>query len=82
MSQIEMFAPPAPKRAHMPTAESVRPRLDTVLRQLRDGSASTWSETERRRWRTVFPQMCEWLPEEEREAKRVEFDGLWPALGG
>lgn len=77
MPQLEMFAPPVPKRPEMPTAESVRPRLEAVLRQLRDGSASQWPESERRRWSVVFPQMCEWLPEAEREAKRKEFSALW-----
>jgi hypothetical protein len=57
----------------MPTADSVRPRLEAVLQQLRDGSASRWSKPERGRWLVVFPQMCEWLPEPERELKRAEF---------
>lgn len=57
----------------MPTAESVRPRLEAVLAQLRDGSASAWPQAEHRRWSLVFPQMCEWLPEAERELKRAEF---------
>lgn len=77
MSQLEMFAPPARKRPEMPNADSVRPRLDAVLRQLRDGSASGWSDAERRRWFVVFPQMCAWLPDDEREAKREEFGRLW-----
>lgn len=76
MSQIEMFAPPAPKKPLMPTAETVRPRLDAVLRQLRDGSSSRWTRAERRRWSVVFPQMCDWLPESERELKRAEFQRL------
>jgi hypothetical protein len=50
--------------------------LDGVLRQIRDGRASEWSGAERRRWRVIFPQMCEWLPEDERELKRTEFRRL------
>ena len=76
MSQIEMFAPPAARKAAMPTAETIRPKLDAVLDQLRDGRAEAWSEAERRRWRVVFPQMCEWLPEAEREPKRAAFRRL------
>lgn len=78
MSQMEMFAPIVRKTVEMPTANSVRPRLEAVLRQLRDGSAVEWSESERRRWRVVFPQMCEWLSETEREGMRSEFERLWP----
>jgi hypothetical protein len=54
----------------------VRPRLEAVLRQLREGEAAKWSIAERRRWIVVFPQMCEWLPEDERELKRAEFRSL------
>lgn len=60
----------------MPTAETIRPRLDAVLDQLRDGRVADWTEAEQRRWRVVFPQMCEWLPEAEREPKRAEFRRL------
>lgn len=77
MTQFELFPPPAQKKAQMPTADTVRPRLEAVLRQLRDGSASQWSKAERGRWSVVFPQMCEWLPEAEREFERAEFRRLW-----
>ena len=76
MSQLELFEAPAPRKAIMPTAETVRPRLDAVLEQIRDGRAAKWPEAELRRWRVVFPQMCDWLPEEERELKRAEFRQL------
>jgi hypothetical protein len=76
MSQIELFAPPAPSKPKMPTAETVRPKLEEVLDQLRNGMASNWSPAERRRWQAVFPQMCDWLPEGEREDKRAEFNRL------
>ena len=85
MSQLEMFAPPAQRQPEMPTAASVRPRLEAVLRQLRDGSASAWSQAERRRWAVIFPQMCAWLPDGERETKRAEFASLFgrtPTAGG
>jgi len=73
MSQLEMFIPPAQRAPTMPTADSVRPRLEAVLQQLRDGSASQWPQSERRRWSVVFPQMCGWLPDSEREFKLAEF---------
>lgn len=76
MNQLEMFAPQQQRQAEMPTAETVRPRLAAVLRQLTDGSAARWSESEKRRWRVVFPQMCEWLPEDERTTLRAEFERL------
>lgn len=65
----------------MPTADSVRPRLEAVLRQLRDGSSAKWSASELRRWSVVFPQMCEWLPEDERLVMRGEFQRLITEIG-
>ena len=77
MSQLEMFsAAPAPLRSTVPTAESVRPRLEAVLDQLRAGRVADWSEAEYRRWCVVFPQMCAWLPEDEAQAKRAAFREL------
>jgi hypothetical protein len=73
MNQLEMFTPPAQKKVEVPTADSVRPRLEVALQQLRDGSALRWSKAETCRWLVVFPQMCEWLPEPERGLKRAEF---------
>lgn len=81
MSQLEMFDAPAPRQAAMPTAETIRPRLDAVLRQLRDGTSDGWSQAERRRWSVVFPQMCAWLPEDERKAKREAFSALIGQVG-
>ncbi|MCJ2068701.1 hypothetical protein MKK75_07780 [Methylobacterium sp. J-030] len=58
----------------MPTAESVRSRLEAVLDQLRSGRVSEWSEAECRR--VVVPQMRASLPEDERQTKRAEFQPL------
>jgi hypothetical protein len=76
MNQLEMFAPQQQRQAEVPTAETVRPRLEAVLRQLADGSAAQWSVAERRRWLVVFPQMCEWLPEIERAKFIGEFNSF------
>jgi hypothetical protein len=76
MSQFELFVPAVPRKPEMPTADTVRPKLELVLQQLREGHASRWSEAEQRRWHVIFPQMCEWLPECERELKRAEFRRL------
>jgi hypothetical protein len=76
MNQLEMFAPPKQRQSEMPTADTVRPRLEAVLRQLADGSANLWPEAEKRRWLVVFPQMCEWLPQDERAEVRARFERL------
>ena len=76
MNQLEMFAPQQQRQAAMTTAESVRPRLETALRQLRDGSSTKWTEAERRRRTVVFPRMSEWLPPAERTSLNEEFKRL------
>lgn len=80
MNQLEMFAPQQQRQAEMPTADTVRPRLEAVLRQLADGSAARWSDGEKRRWLVVFPQMCEWLPENDRAKLLCEFKRLTTEL--
>jgi hypothetical protein len=76
MSQLEMLMPAPVREQKMPSADTVRSKLDAVLDQLRNGQALEWSEAERRRWRVIFPQMCDWLPEGERELKKAEFQRL------
>lgn len=65
MSQLDMFgaAPrPAPK---LPAPEDVRPELNDVLDRLRSSDSMPLSAKDLRFWRTVFPQMSRWLPEDE-----------------
>jgi len=63
--------------------ESVRNRLDAILRSLRTG-AGTRSAREIARWRLIIPQMADWLPPEAGDAVRAEFEALFKTgeLGG
>lgn len=74
MSQLDMFGTSAPAAAKTPTAEAVRERLMAVLDLLRAAQEMPWTAGEIRSWRLIFPQMSSWLPDEERQAIRVEFE--------
>ncbi len=73
MSQMDMFGPPQKSAATLPTAEDVRPELTEVLDRLRVSDAMPLSPKDLLFWRTVFPQMSRWLPDEERIALCAEF---------
>lgn len=63
----------APEQRFTPDPEIVRQRLRTLLDQARQASAMPWSPRDARMWQTVFPNMANWLPQEEAEQLRLEF---------
>jgi hypothetical protein len=66
--------PPAPPpQSYRPTPEEVRRRLNVVLDRARAAPATPWPERDARLWRTVFPQMADWLPDDEANQLRFEF---------
>ena len=73
MSQLDMFPSPPRRAPELPKPEDVRPELTEVLDRLRGSDVMPLSPKDLRFWRTVFPQMSTWLPPEEREAMRAEF---------
>ena len=73
MSQLDMFGPRPARAPKLPTPEDVRPELTSVLNLLRTSDAMPLSPKDLRFWRTVFPQMSRWLPDDEREAICASF---------
>jgi hypothetical protein len=73
MPQLDMFGLPPRKEPKLPTPEDVRPELTEVLERLRQSRSMPLSPKDLRFWRVVFPQMCAWLPDEERTAMCAEF---------
>ncbi|MFZ5618989.1 MAG: hypothetical protein ACOZAA_16875 [Pseudomonadota bacterium] len=63
----------APSREFLPSPDRVRKKLLRVLNEARAAKTMPWSEHETRMWQTVFPQMANWLPEEEAAQLRLEF---------
>ncbi len=73
MAQFELFAQPVVAEPTVPTVESIRARLEAVLKPLRSASEMPLTPRELAYWKVVTPQMSRWLPDEEREAVCAEF---------
>ncbi len=54
--------------------DEVRAELLRVLANMRAASRLPWDARRTLYWRTVFPQMTNWLPGEEAAQLRFEFD--------
>ncbi|HXT08349.1 MAG TPA: hypothetical protein VN715_15605 [Roseiarcus sp.] len=78
-TQPDLFAdlePPKPKKpapGSYVAPEEVRPQLQKVLAEARAAATYPWAARQTEYWRLVFPQMCNWLPPEERDRMRAEF---------
>lgn len=74
-AQGRLFAddPVSPVPDYAPDVEAIRRRLAAALASARAAPAQPWSEQDARFWRTVFPQMSDWLPKDEADALRAAF---------
>ena len=63
----------APAQRILPDPEKVRHRLNALLEKARSAEKMPWSERDARMWQIVFPNMANWLPDEEAEQLRFEF---------
>lgn len=67
------MAPPAPRKPQVDPAK-IRRKLLAMLADLRASEeGSPWPYETTRLNKVLFPQMANWLPEEERERLRAEF---------
>jgi hypothetical protein len=78
-SQPDLFASqpdllvPAAKASYAPSLATVRSELGKVLEKARIAKDMPWTTKEVAFWKTVFPQMTNWLPAEEAECMRAAF---------
>jgi hypothetical protein len=71
--QTDLFgAEPVP--AYRPDPDKVRSRLHKILAEARAAKHLPWEPTTVSLYRTIFPQMTNWLPEEEGAQLRFEFE--------
>ncbi len=66
------MGPEAP-RSYLPDPADIRRRLNAVLDKARHAERMPWSARDARMWQTVFPQMANWLPEDDAKQLRFEF---------
>ncbi|MGV3511263.1 MAG: hypothetical protein ACO1OX_04580 [Novosphingobium sp.] len=77
--QASLFGDTPDRMPHQPQAdttpdpERVREKLQSLLATAKAAETLPWPERKARVWRIVFPQMANWLPEEEAEQLRFEF---------
>lgn len=70
--QLSLFGPGEGRmqpvaRSFTPEPDAVRRRLEALLQTARQARSMPWPEPRARMWRTVFPQMADWLPADEAE---------------
>jgi len=73
-AQPELFEPDAALPAYQPDLDQVRARLNKILAEARAAEKLPWDTDQLLVYRSIFPQMARWLPEEEGAQLRFEFD--------
>lgn len=72
--QADLFGEDAPTPEYRADPDAVRQELYAILAQARAAQTMPWDARRTRLYRTIFPQMTNWLPEEEGAQLRFEFE--------
>jgi hypothetical protein len=72
-SQPDLFGGEAAP-AYRPDPEKVRARLFRILTEAKAANTLPWEQPRLSLYRTIFPQLTLWLPEEEAAQLRFEFE--------
>jgi hypothetical protein len=73
-TQAELFEADATPPAYRPDPDQVRARLHRILAEARGAEKLPWDGDKLLVYRTIFPKMAGWLPDEEAAQLRFEFD--------
>lgn len=65
---------PAPQRSYLPDPDKVRAELSEILARAKAAPATPWRPSDQEFYRVVFPQMTNWLPDDEAKKLRFEFE--------
>lgn len=71
--QPDLFGDSRPP-PYRPDSNKVRARLHKILGEARAARRPPWEPTRTSLYRTIFPQMTLWLPDEEGAQLRLEFE--------
>lgn len=69
--EARMVAPAPPPVDHPARA---RAKLTALLALVREAKTMPWPERDARMWQTVFPQMANWLPDDEARQLCLAFE--------
>jgi hypothetical protein len=72
-SQPDLFDD-QPTATYRPDPDKVRSRLHKILAEARAAQTLPWEPTTVSLYRTIFPQMTNWLPEDEGAQLRFAFE--------
>jgi hypothetical protein len=72
--QPELLGVATTQAVYRADPDKVRAELLRVLAQARAAQSFPWDARRRQYWRTVFPQMTNWLPEAETAQLRFDFE--------
>ena len=81
MNQMDLFAAEPASPAYRPDPEKVRSRLRRILAEARAAQAMPWEPTRLSLYRTIFPDMTRYLPEDEAAGWRADFAAELERLG-
>jgi hypothetical protein len=73
-TQTDLFDEDAPAPEYRADPDKVRARLHKMLAETRAAQKLTWEPERLLLYRTIFPQMTNWLPEDEAAQLRFAFE--------
>jgi hypothetical protein len=81
-TQLDLFSEPEPDlfdpdwkpMSYQPDPAAVRAELQAILAQARAARVLPWDSRRARLYKTIFPQMTLWLPDEEAAQLRFDFE--------
>jgi hypothetical protein len=73
-TQDDLFDEDATPVAYRADPDKVRARLHRILAEARAAQKLPWEPTRVSLYRTIFPQMVNWLPEDEGAQLQFEFE--------
>ena len=72
--QADLFGVEAAPPAYRPDPDKVRARLYKILGEMRSAQSMPWGWGRASLYRPIFPQMTQWLPEDEGAQLRFQFE--------
>jgi hypothetical protein len=72
--QTDLFGEDSPTPEYRADPDMVRQELYRILAEARAAQTIPWDANRAKVYRTIFPQMTNWLPEEEGAQLRFEFE--------
>jgi hypothetical protein len=72
-TQLELFGEDAAP-AYRPDPDKVRARLHRILAEAKAARTLPWDASRASLYQTIFPQMTQWLPDDEAAQLRFDFE--------